>query len=116
MLRGCALTPDGLAIAASHDGTLRWWDIATGRVVPALHAHGSRVFACAVTPDGAVISASQDGTLKVWDAERRVCLCTHRGDGMFSAVAATAGSIVAGDDRGIVWILDWPPAHPHDMS
>jgi hypothetical protein len=28
---------------------------------------------------------------------------------MFGAVAATAGAIVAGDDRGIVWILDWPP-------
>jgi WD40 repeat protein len=115
-IRGCAFTPDGeVVVAASHDGSLRQWELATGRELAPLPAHGARVFGCAVTEDGALISASEDGTLRAWHARRRVCLCTHHGDDMFLSVAATTGAIIAGDSRGTVWILDWPPLHPDDV-
>jgi WD40 repeat protein len=64
-----------------------------------------------VTPDGRrVISASPDHTLSVWDLDTRACLLTHRGDAPYAAVAASATTVVAGDDAGTVWFLDWPAA------
>jgi WD40 repeat protein len=62
-----------------------------------------------VTPDGRrVVSASRDQTLKVWDLDTYACLLTHRGDAAYTAIAATATAIVAGDRTGAVWFLDWP--------
>ncbi|WP_375769088.1 SIR2 family protein [Archangium gephyra] len=68
-VRGCAVTPDGRrVVSASWDGTLKIWDLETGRELVALVGHGNYVIACAVTPDGRhVVSASHDGTLKVWE-------------------------------------------------
>ena len=66
--------------------------------------------ACAVTPDGRrMVSVSEDQTLKVWDLHTYACLLTHRGDAAYTAVAATATRVVAGDSAGTVWFLDWPP-------
>ncbi len=66
---------------------------------------------CAVTPDGRrVVSASWEETLKVWDLTTYKCLLTHRGDTSFTAVAATATTICAGDAAGTFWLLDWPPS------
>ncbi len=47
--------------------------------------------------------------LKVWDVETYACLFTHHGDAAYTAVAATPTAIVAGDDVGAVWVLEWPP-------
>jgi hypothetical protein len=71
-----------------------------------------------VTPDGhRVISASRDRTLKIWDLETHACVLTHRGDAPYFAVAASATIVIAGDQAGGLWVLDWPPstrrAQPH---
>ncbi|WP_437543070.1 effector-associated domain EAD1-containing protein [Sorangium sp. So ce367] len=64
-----ALLPDGLsAISASHDGTLKQWDISSGCELRTLAGHPDHVNGVAVTPDGRLaVSASEDATLKVWD-------------------------------------------------
>ena len=68
---GVVVTPDGKqAVSTSEDGTLKAWDLATGRVLRTLEGHDAEVYAAAVTPDGKqVVSASEDGTLTVWDLE-----------------------------------------------
>ena len=107
----CAVTPDGLrVISASDDKTLKVWDLESGRELATLEGHASRVVACVATPDGRrVVSASDDKTLKVWDLATYACLLTHYGDAAFTAVTATETSIVAGDNSGSLWFLDWPP-------
>jgi WD40 repeat protein len=66
-----AVSPDGRwAVSASHDKTLKVWDLNTGQVLRALEGHSSKVNAVAVSPDGRrAVSVSGDNTLKVWDLE-----------------------------------------------
>ena len=106
----CAVTPDGRhVVSASGDKTLRVWELATGRALATLEGHTQGVNACAVTQDGRhVVSASRDKTLKIWALDTYVCRLTHRGDASYGAIAATATTIVAGDDAGGVWFLDLP--------
>jgi len=50
---GVALTPDGrLAVSASHDKTLKVWDVATGRELRMLEGHGESVNGVALSADG----------------------------------------------------------------
>lgn len=106
----CVVMPDGRrAISASEDRTLKIWDLASGQVLASLEGHSGRVTACAVTPDGRrAISASDDRTLRVWDLDTHACHFVHHGDVAYTAVAATATTIIAGDSAGTVWFLDWP--------
>jgi WD40 repeat protein len=66
-----AITPDGRwVVSASADGTLRVWNLESGRTVRRLEGHTGWVNAVAVTPDGRrAISASGDETLRVWDLD-----------------------------------------------
>jgi WD40 repeat protein len=109
-VNACAVTPDDrCVISASTDGSLRIWDLESGRTLATLEGHTGPVGSCAITVDGRrVISASEDRTLKVWDLVSHACLFTHRGDAAYTAVTATASVIVAGDDAGAVWFLEWP--------
>ncbi|WP_438023449.1 effector-associated domain EAD1-containing protein [Sorangium sp. So ce233] len=76
-----ALLPDGLsAISASHDGTLKQWDISSGCELRTLAGHPAHVNGVAVTPDGRLaVSASEDATLKVWSLATGHELRTLRG-------------------------------------
>ena len=70
-VHGVALTSDGRrAVSASWDGTLRVWDLESGRTVRTIEAHSNWINGVALTPDnGRAISASADRTLRVWDLE-----------------------------------------------
>jgi len=46
-------------------------------------------------------------TLKVCDWETHEWLLTHYGDATYVAVTASNTSIVAGDNLGGIWLLDW---------
>ncbi|HWO25515.1 MAG TPA: AAA family ATPase, partial [Kofleriaceae bacterium] len=80
-VQACAVTADGRrVVSASHDQTLKVWDLESGRELATLQGHTAMVTACAVTADGQrMISASADQTLKVRDLESRRELATLRG-------------------------------------
>jgi WD40 repeat protein len=98
-----AVAADGRAISASHDGTLRVWDLASGTCARTLPGHTDRVLGVAVTGDRRVVSASADGTLRVWDLRSGRCLAVFPWDYPPAAVAVTPQlpyTAVAGDAQG----------------
>jgi WD40 repeat protein len=60
---------DGRLLAtASHDGTARLWDLATGDCLRTLTGHNGWVNDVAFSPDGRLLAtASGDGTARLWD-------------------------------------------------
>jgi WD40 repeat protein len=75
-----SVTPDGKrAVSASHDNTLRVWDLETGQCLKTLEGHTEHVVCVSVTPDGKrAVSAGNDHTLRVWNLESGGCLRTLR--------------------------------------
>jgi WD40 repeat protein len=64
-----AFSPDTKLFATGgFDGTLRLWDLGTGRERDVLKRTGGLVFSLAFSPDGTLlVSSGYDGTLLVWD-------------------------------------------------
>jgi len=76
-----AWSPDGTRLAtASHDGTARVWDLATGAELRTLPGHTDWVVSVAWSPDSArLATASRDWTARVWDAATGAQLRTLTG-------------------------------------
>jgi WD40 repeat protein len=107
-----AITSDGQTIiSVSFDGTLKVWDLATGKCKSTFEGHADAVRGVAVTPDDqTIVSASFDRTLKVWDLATGNCKSTfkgHAGPVLGVAVTSTGQTIVsASSDRTLkVWDL-----------
>jgi WD40 repeat protein/tRNA A-37 threonylcarbamoyl transferase component Bud32 len=64
-------TPDGKRIiSGGEDGTIRVWDIATGKELMKIDAHKSWITYTRVHPDGKQIaSSSGENTVKLWDLD-----------------------------------------------
>jgi WD40 repeat protein len=100
--------PDGRrAVSASHDRTLRVWDLETGQTLRMLGGHTDLVWNVAVARDGLhAASAGWDRTLRMWDLETGKETATFTGDGrIFSCAFALNEQILAGDELGILHYL-----------
>ena len=74
-------SPDGRKLAsASHDNTVRLWDVETGMAIgSALEGHSSDVYSVVFSPDGRKLaSASEDNTVCLWDVETGDLIETRR--------------------------------------
>jgi WD40 repeat protein len=67
---GLAIAPDGRTIATGNeDGTVRLWDVASGRQRRVLRGHDELVRCVAFAPDGLALASGgwQDGKVNLWD-------------------------------------------------
>ncbi len=69
-VRSVAFSTDGAQlVSASHDNTVRVWNVADGKLTQTLRGHASRVKTAVFSPDGALIaSGGQDHRVRLWDA------------------------------------------------
>lgn len=93
------ILPDGRALSASWDGTLRLWQYKNGPTqYKTFTGHTDRVLACAITSDGLrAVSASADRTLRLWDLETGSTLAVLTGH-----TADVTGCAFTRDGRRIV--------------
>ena len=102
-VRCLAFTPDGRLLASgSSDGTVKLWDVATGRERANLRGHAGWVLAVAFAPDGRTLaSAGEDGTIKLWDVASRHERATFAGhaDFIHALTFAPDGRILATGSR-----------------
>ncbi len=84
-VHGVACCPDGRRLAsAGDDGTIRLWDVATGRGMPTLEGHHGPVWCVAFSPDGQLLaSLGADRTLRMWALDS--------GQGLWSLPTAQRG-------------------------
>lgn len=100
---------DGLIVSASWDGTLRTWELDTGKNVQVLRGHGAGYVAVALAPEVRLAAAaSADGTLRIWDLEQGVTLHNlgeHQHEACEVALTPDGTRLVSGSyDGGLrVW-------------
>ncbi|AFY99280.1 AAA-like domain-containing protein [Calothrix sp. PCC 6303] len=80
-VRSVVYSPDGKNLAsASHDKTIKLWNVATGKVISTLTGHESEVRSVVYSPDGKTLaSASRDNTIKLWNVATGKVISTLTG-------------------------------------
>ncbi len=108
-----AYSPDGRHLAsASLDGTVRLWDVASGRPLGVLTTHHGEIHSVVFLPDGRHgLSGGADGILRLWSVspfEEVASWSAHATDIRCVAVSAERPLIASGDANGLVklWSLD----------
>ena len=68
-----AFRPNGVMLAsASWDGTVRLWNVDTGRLQRILTGHANDILSVVFSPDGqTLVSASWDGNIRIWKSKQR---------------------------------------------
>jgi RNA polymerase sigma factor (sigma-70 family) len=102
-VRAAVFAPDGKAIAtAGADGTVRLWDLATGRQTHKLEEPGE-VVGVAYSPDGKTLaagSAGKKGAVTLWDTATGKLTLRHSHKGSWSGMLA-----LVDDGRGRLVIV-----------
>ena len=106
-----AFTPDGRTLASgSWNGTVKFWEVASGRVRETLTGHTGRVWAVAWSPDGRTVANCEwDHTIWLWDVERRsyrAVLHGHSAGVHGLAFTPDSLSLLSGSDDGALRVWD----------
>ena len=97
-----AFSPDGNTVAlGSRDGTIRLWEINTGRPLRTLNKHTYYVWSVAFSPDGQTIASGSYKEVDLWDASTGRLLRTLKGHtyGITSVAFSPDGQTIASGSR-----------------
>ncbi len=107
-----AFSPDGKQALSGDGGTVRLWDVATGKKLLEDDSHRDRVMAVAFSRDGKyVASGSEDRQVILYDAATLRVLClirAHRADVRSVAFTPDGKRLVSADLAGGVFVWSIP--------
>jgi hypothetical protein len=108
-----ALSADGrILTSASEDGSVRVWEIQTGREIRTLVTGNNPAWSVAMSEDGRrLVAGFKDGSVRVWELETGTevqVLENLRDEVMAVALAANGQAVVSGSSSGMIkrWDLD----------
>ncbi len=106
-----AISPDSQIFASSGEGSIKVWDLATGKEITTVNSR-QRVNVVAISPDGSsLVSGGNDQTIKIWDLPTGKLLHTLRGhaDAIHAlAFSPDARTLVSGSDDGTIKLWNMP--------
>lgn len=95
-------------VSASRDGTICVWDVSKGRGQPEFKLSGKEIRALEHLGHDLIAIASSDSKVRILDLGRESVVASFTAEAAISSLARLGPrTIVAGDDRGQVHILDW---------
>lgn len=97
-------SPDGMMLAAGDIGSTSVYNLAAGRRIAVLPAHGAQITSVAFSPDGRTLTATTDGgaNVQLWDLTARRLepgLRQPRNYGFYSASYSRDGRLLAASDN-----------------
>ncbi len=106
-VQSVAFSPDGQTLASgSTDGTVKLWNVNTGKAFRTLSGHTDSVWSIAIAPDGKTLaSGSWDRTVKLWDLETgalRRTLSGHSKQVYSVAFSPDGRTLASGDLNGTI--------------
>jgi WD40 repeat protein len=108
-MRALGFCGAGRLAAGGRNGSLRVWEVATGRVVWEREAHQRRIRAIAISADGLrLVTAGEDRVLRIWDADRGEESTTidHGGSKVLAATYCGHHRIAGAGTDNIIHIWD----------
>ena len=105
-----SFSSDGTTLASgSGDGTVKLWDVATGRNITTLDGHTDRVSSVSFSLDGTTLaSGSWDKTVKLWDVAtlQNIATLPHTGSVYSVSFSPDGTTLASGADWGEVKLWD----------
>jgi hypothetical protein len=105
-----AFAPDGRSLAtAGYDGSVRLWEVPSGKLRHTLSGHGEAASGVAFSPNGErLATAGWDGRVRLWDADtgRRLWTADAHGARAWGIAFAPDGQTIAsagGDQKVRLW-------------
>lgn len=106
VVRALAVFPDGKRFAStSNDGTVRIWDLESGKNLQTLTGHDSFVYAVAVLPNGDLVSTGEDRTVRVWHDSKIIQAITLPCVSVWTVTVLQNGDFAVGGSDSIIRVF-----------